>query len=80
MEPNDYDSDITFGIWLKDQRVANGLSIEDVSRKSGISVQRLKSLEIGYAEKGITHAESQKLCVLYKIELKDFIQRAAEIT
>ncbi len=78
MEPNDYESDITFGLWLKDQRVRNGFTIEEASKKAEIPLQRLKSLEIGYAEKGITYAESKKLSGLYKIVLEDFIQRASE--
>ncbi len=77
METNDYDADIVFGAWLRDQRVSAGMSIEEVSKKSGISIQRIKSLEVGYAEKGITKAESEQLCTAYKIVLKDFIHRAS---
>jgi transcriptional regulator with XRE-family HTH domain len=76
METNDYDSDIAFGVWLRDQRTFSGISIEQVSRLCGLSVERLKSLEIGYAEKGITYPESQKLSAIYKISFDDFIRRA----
>ena len=78
MEVNDYDSDITFGFWLKDRRTAAGLTIEEASKKSEIPLQRLKSLEIGYAEKGITYAESQKICAVYHVPLEELIKRATQ--
>ena len=74
---NDYEADMEFGRWLRAQRVALGLTIEQAAEKTAIASSRLKSLEVGYAEKGITKAESEKLCALYRIDLKEFLRRAS---
>lgn len=73
---DDYELDLTFGQWLREQRMTLKLSVEQVSHVCGISSQRLRSLEVGYAEKGITREESEKLCSLYKKELKEFLEHA----
>jgi transcriptional regulator with XRE-family HTH domain len=77
-EKDDYQSDKQFGAWLKEQRTRVGLTLEDAAAKSCIADSRLKSLEVGYAEKGINKDECEKLASLYKIDLKSFLNRAAE--
>ncbi|MGZ6369429.1 MAG: helix-turn-helix domain-containing protein [Bdellovibrionota bacterium] len=77
METNDFESDSEFGKWLKEQRARCSLTVEEAAQKSGVPVARLKSLEMGYAEKGIIQSECEKLAALYKIALKTFLQHAA---
>jgi transcriptional regulator with XRE-family HTH domain len=76
-EIDDYELDINFGYWLKDQRISAGFTLEEAAKKSNVSIQRLKSLEMGYAERGITQAESERLCAVYQIALEDFLKRAS---
>jgi hypothetical protein len=76
VETDDYASDVEFGKWLKDRRVAAGLTIEQAGKDGQISVQRLKSLEMGFCERGITRTEATRLCALYRMELKDLLSRA----
>jgi hypothetical protein len=78
LETDDYQSDKQFGAWLKEQITRAGLSLEEASARSCIPDSRLKSLEVGYAEKGINKDECEKLATLYKIDLKSFLQHAAE--
>jgi transcriptional regulator with XRE-family HTH domain len=73
---DDYELDLRFGAWLRDQRVAVNLTIEQASKESGISSQRMRSLELGYSEKGITRSESEKLSALYKTKLSEFLHYA----
>jgi transcriptional regulator with XRE-family HTH domain len=75
---NDYDADVNFGHWLREIRTAAGLSLEEACLRSGITEQRLKSLEVGYASKGIVKSEAQTLATLYRQNLDDFMKRAAE--
>jgi transcriptional regulator with XRE-family HTH domain len=74
---SDHEIDIEFGQWLRDLRAGSGLTIEQASQRSGVPVERLKSLELGYAEKGVTQQESKKICVAYKVDLQEFLDRAA---
>jgi hypothetical protein len=76
MEIDDYDSDSKFGHWLREQRITAGLNVKQAALKSGISEERIKALEIGYAERGITHSESQKLSMIYKINLPELLSMA----
>lgn len=74
---NDYEADSNFGRWLRDQRVCMGLTLEQTSLKTGITISRLKALEMGYAERGITHGESEKISAAYKLVLREILSRAA---
>ena len=76
-EKSDHEIDIEFGQWLRDTRMQCKLTIEEAARNSALSVERLKSLELGYAEKGVTRQESQKLCATYRIDLNELLDRAA---
>lgn len=76
METDDYNSDSKFGHWLRQQRVTAGLTLKQAALKTGLTEERIKALEIGYAERGITHAESQKLAAIYKVKLDEFISMA----
>jgi ribosome-binding protein aMBF1 (putative translation factor) len=69
--------DLEFGHWLKDQRVRVGLSLDDAAEKVMISSSRLKSLEMGFAEKGITKTEAERLSQIYKVQLDDVLKRAS---
>ncbi len=77
METNDYESDSRFGHWLRDQRVRAGLNLRQAAMNSGIAEERLKALEIGYAERGITLSESEKISAAYKVTLVEFLSKAA---
>jgi hypothetical protein len=76
-ETDDYMADMEFGAWLRDQRVCAGFSLEEACQKASISPQRLKSLEMGLSERGINQQESEKLCGIYRIVLRDLIARAS---
>ncbi|MBI3543744.1 MAG: helix-turn-helix domain-containing protein [Deltaproteobacteria bacterium] len=73
----DHEIDVEFGQWLRDQRSRCGLTLEQAAQRSGVAVERLKSLELGYAEKGITQHEADKIRTIYKLDLKEFLDRAA---
>lgn len=73
---SDHEIDVEFGQWLRNQRNNCGLTLEIASQKSGVPVERLKSLELGYAEKGITKMESDKLKTLYRLDLQELLDRA----
>jgi transcriptional regulator with XRE-family HTH domain len=77
VEQDDYDSDAKFGLWLKEQRTSHGMTMEQAADASCIPVARLKSLEMGFAERGINQAESEKLSALYKVSLKVFLTHAS---
>jgi len=77
VETNDYESDQKFGHWLRDQRICAGFNLKQASLKLGIPLERLKALEMGYAIKGITRSESEKVSAAYKIVLRDFLSRAS---
>lgn len=74
---DDYELDVRFGLWLKEAREKAGLSLTDAARTSRIPEARLKSLEVGYADRGITRRESESLCVVYKVPLENFLRQAA---
>jgi hypothetical protein len=76
-EKTDHEIDIEFGQWLRDMRTRCKLSVEQAAQSSTLPVERIKSLELGYAEKGITKQESQKICTAYRIGLEEFLDRAA---
>lgn len=73
---NDYDEDVQFGHWLREQRTRVGLTLEQAAATTGVPEARLKSLEMGYAEKGITMSESKKLSATYRVELKELLDKA----
>ena len=75
-EKTDHEIDIEFGQWLRDRRAQCDLTLEQAAQRTSIAVERLKSLELGYAEKGVTQAESKKICAAYKIDLTEFLDRA----
>jgi len=76
-EKTDHEIDIEFGQWLRDVRTRCKLTIEEAASRSAIAPERLKSLELGYAEKGVTGQESKKICVTYRVSLEEFLERAA---
>jgi transcriptional regulator with XRE-family HTH domain len=76
-EKSDHEIDIEFGQWLRDMRTRYKLSIEQAAKDSTLSVERLKSLELGYAEKGITQQESKKISHVYNVNLEELLDRAA---
>lgn len=76
-EKTDHEIDIEFGQWLRDLRMRCKMSVEQAAQSSALSTERLKSLELGYAEKGITAQESKKICAAYKVSLDEFLARAA---
>lgn len=78
-ETDDYTDDMEFGKWLRDQRVNAGLSLEEASEQAEISPQRLKSLEMGLSDKGITHKESERLSKTYRVVLKEILEKAAGV-
>jgi transcriptional regulator with XRE-family HTH domain len=73
---DDYTSDMNFGAWLIDQRKKTGLTVEQAAEKSGLTTHRLRSLEMGYAERSINRSESEQLCRTYQLPLEEFIERA----
>lgn len=76
-EKSEHEIDIEFGQWLRDMRTRYKLSIEQAAKDSSLSVERLKSLELGYAEKGITAQESKKISHVYNVNLNELLDRAA---
>ena len=78
-EMDDYTSDMKFGQWLRDQRAAKGFTIEQAAERTGLSVERIKSLELGYSERGVTKSESTQLCTAYGIGLDLFLERACGV-
>ena len=76
-EQDDYQSDIRFGEWLRTQRVRAGLTLESASTATGLPVDRLKALEMGLSDRGITKAEANKISGLYKIPLHEFLEEAS---
>lgn len=75
-EKSDHEIDIEFGQWLRDRRMGCGLTLEQSAQRTGIPSERLKSLELGYAQKGITSQESQRLCALYRLDAQELLDRA----
>lgn len=73
---SDHEIDIEFGQWLRDTRVGCGLTIEQAADRSTVPLARLKSLELGYAEKGVTSKESQKISAAYRVDLQELLDRA----
>jgi len=57
---------------LKDLRMKNNLSIEELSKKSGISVYKIKSIE--NFEHDIKFTTVYKLCQIYKIKMRNFME------
>jgi transcriptional regulator with XRE-family HTH domain len=74
---DDYESDIQFGRWLKEQREAAGLALEQVEKQTGLPVSRIKALETGFAEKGIQKNEAQILSTVYRVALETLLERAS---
>jgi len=57
---------------LKDLRIKNNLSIEELSEKSGVSVYKIKSME--NLEHDIRFMTVYRLCQIYKIKMRDFAE------
>jgi hypothetical protein len=66
-----------FGIWLKDQRTGVGLSLREAAWRSGMSPQRLTSIETGTLQVGMNTIETSVLCRTYKITSDEFLQRVS---
>lgn len=77
MTDDDYQADIRFGEWLRSQRVRTGLSIEAAAQGAGLTMERLKGLEMGLSERGITRTEASRLCGVYRIALEELLAQAA---
>jgi transcriptional regulator with XRE-family HTH domain len=77
-DQDDYQADICFGEWLRSQRVRTGLTIEKAAEDSNISIQRLKALEMGLSERGITRSESVRVCTVYQVPLQDLLVQAVK--
>lgn len=75
-ERDDYQFDVQFGEWLRQQRDHLQLSLEAAAQQAGMTAERLKGLELGYSQKGITHAESTRLCATYRLSLDEFLKKA----
>lgn len=75
-DKTDHEIDMEFGRWLRDLRAAAKLTLEQAATQSGVSAERLKSLELGYAEKGVTQQESKRICATYKVSLEEFLAHA----
>src|SRR5689334_7441788 len=73
---DDYQSDVQFGEWLRKQREQKGLTLERASKEAMIETSRLKALEVGYADRGITRSEAVRLCAVYKIAVGEFLTQA----
>lgn len=73
---DDYQSDIHFGEWLRNIREKSGLSLERVAALTAMEVSRLKALEVGYADRGITLSEAKKLSAAYKVGLEELLEEA----
>lgn len=76
MEVNDYESDFRFGKWLRNRRVECSLTLEQAASKSGMSFERIKSLELGFAEKSVTKKELESLSKIYGLQLNDLVEKA----
>ena len=57
---------------LKDLRIKNNLSIEELAEKSGVSVYKIKSIE--NFEHDIRFMTVYRLCQIYKIKMRDFAE------
>ena len=77
-ELDDFQSDIQFGEWLRSQRVRLGSTIEQAAQLAKIPLERLKALELGLSERGITQNESVRLSTLYKLPLAEVLARATK--
>ncbi len=75
-EKNGPESASSFGLWMKEQRVGVGLSIREAAWRSGMSVQRLLSIEAGKLQVGMNSVETSVLCRTYKITADEFLARA----
>lgn len=75
---DDYKSDVEFGSWLREKRTQAGLSLEDAAQKTFISLERLKALELGYSERGVTRAESVRLSEAYHVALDTLLAEASK--
>jgi hypothetical protein len=68
---------IKFGGWLKDQRVGLGISLREAAWRSGISLQRLASIESGTLQFGMNSVETSMVCRTYKITSGEFLLKAS---
>lgn len=65
-----------FGNWLKEQRVGLGLSLREASWRSGMSLQRLLSIEAGSLQVGLNSVECISVCKTYRITSAEFLLKA----
>ena len=70
--------DIVFGEWLKERRLKKGFSLDLASFNSGISDNRIQSLEKGEATKAITKTEAEGLAKAYGVDPRAICKRAIE--
>jgi transcriptional regulator with XRE-family HTH domain len=75
-ENDDYDSDIRFGEWLRNARTRAELTLETAAQASTIPLERLKALELGYSDRGITRDEASRLAQAYRVPLEDVLHEA----
>jgi len=75
-QTDDFALDIEFGKWLGQIRTAAHLTVRDAAKQTGITEERLMSLELGYAERGIRRNEATSLSKIYNVKLEELLQRA----
>ena len=77
-ETDDFAADMRFGDWLVKTREAAKLSLRDAANAAGMREERLKGLELGYSEKGITRAEAASISKAYSLAVDIVLKRALE--
>ena len=75
-ENDDYEADRKFGEWLRSKRLNAGMELEEAAKATGVTTDRLKSLEIGYSERGINRTEAERIAKAYQVELSEVLQKA----
>ncbi len=75
-ETDDYDCDIRFGEWLRSARTKQQLTVEAAAQSAAMPAERLKALELGYSDRGITQDESVRLSKVYRIPLEELLREA----
>ena len=70
------ETDVKFGEWIRNHRMAMGLSERDAARALEIPIERLCELESGKARKGVNTTEAVSLAVTYKLDYQDIVRRA----
>lgn len=75
---DDFAADVKFGEWLREQRNRMGLTLEECAKRAALSVERLKCLELGLSERGITSSEGSRLASVYQVSLAELSGLAAK--